>query len=71
MHRIFVVTLKELVDALRDRRTMLVTLVTAIAAGPLRCVAGGKPAWMLYAAVSAGALAMLLFAAAMMMRRRA
>ncbi|MEP6943902.1 MAG: ABC transporter permease [Betaproteobacteria bacterium] len=35
MHRIFVVTLKELVDALRDRRTMLVTLVTSIAAGPL------------------------------------
>ena len=31
----------------------------------------GKPEWMLYAAIGAGGLAMLLFAAAMMMRRRA
>ena len=35
MHRIFEVAFKELVDALRDRRTMMVTLLTAIAAGPL------------------------------------
>ena len=26
---------KELIDTLRDRRTMLVTLLTAIAAGPI------------------------------------
>ena len=31
---------------------------------------GGKPVWMLYAAVGAGGFAMLLFAAAMMRRRR-
>ena len=35
MDRIFTVTLKELVDTLRDRRTMMVTLLTSIAAGPL------------------------------------
>ena len=35
-------------------------------------VAGAnKPQWMLYAAIGAGGLAMLLFGAAMMMRRRA
>lgn len=33
--RIAVVARKEIVDILRDRRTMLVTLVTAIAAGPV------------------------------------
>jgi sodium transport system permease protein len=33
--RVAVIVRKELVDILRDRRTMLVTLVTAIAAGPL------------------------------------
>jgi sodium transport system permease protein len=35
MNRIVTVTLKELVDTLRDRRTMMVTLLTSIAAGPL------------------------------------
>ncbi len=35
MDRIFTVTLKELVDTLRDRRTMMITLMTSIAAGPL------------------------------------
>jgi sodium transport system permease protein len=35
VHRIFTVTVKELIDTLRDRRTMMVTLLTAIAAGPL------------------------------------
>ena len=35
MHRILTVTLKELIDTLRDRRTMMVTLLTSIAAGPL------------------------------------
>jgi sodium transport system permease protein len=35
MDRIFTVTLKELVDTLRDRRTMMITLLTSIAAGPL------------------------------------
>jgi sodium transport system permease protein len=35
MGRIFTVTRKELVDTLRDRRTMMVTLLTSIAAGPL------------------------------------
>jgi sodium transport system permease protein len=35
MDRIVTVTLKELVDTLRDRRTMIVTLLTSIAAGPL------------------------------------
>ena len=35
MNRIFTVTAKEWVDTLRDRRTMMVTLLTAIAAGPL------------------------------------
>jgi sodium transport system permease protein len=35
MNRIVTVTLKELVDTLRDRRTMVVTLLTSIAAGPL------------------------------------
>ena len=33
--RIAVVAAKEIVDIFRDRRTMLVTLVTAIAAGPV------------------------------------
>jgi sodium transport system permease protein len=35
MHRLLTVTLKELIDTLRDRRTMMVTLLTSIAAGPL------------------------------------
>ena len=35
MNRIVTVTRKELVDTLRDRRTMVVTLLTSIAAGPL------------------------------------
>ena len=35
MNRAFTVAAKELVDTLRDRRTMLVTLLTSIAAGPL------------------------------------
>jgi len=35
MNRIVTVAAKELVDTLRDRRTMLVTLLTSIAAGPL------------------------------------
>ena len=35
-----------------------------------RVESGGKPLWMLYAAIGAGGLAMLLFAAAMMRRRR-
>jgi sodium transport system permease protein len=35
MNRIVTVTRKELVDTLRDRRTMMVTLLTSIAAGPL------------------------------------
>jgi sodium transport system permease protein len=35
MNRVFTVTAKEWVDTLRDRRTMMVTLLTAIAAGPL------------------------------------
>jgi sodium transport system permease protein len=35
MRRILTVTAKELLDTLRDRRTMMVTLLTAIAAGPL------------------------------------
>ncbi len=35
MHRILTVTLKELIDTLRDRRAMMVTLLTSIAAGPL------------------------------------
>lgn len=33
--RIFVVALKEIVDLLRDRRTMIVTVITAMAAGPV------------------------------------
>ncbi len=33
--RIGVITLKEIVDLLRDRRTMLVTVITAMAAGPV------------------------------------
>ena len=33
--RILTVVTKELVDTFRDRRTMMVTLLTAIAAGPL------------------------------------
>ena len=33
--RILVVARKELVDMFRDRRTAMVTLLTAIAAGPL------------------------------------
>jgi len=35
MNRAFTVAAKELVDTMRDRRTMLVTLLTSIAAGPL------------------------------------
>ncbi len=35
MQHILTVTLKELTDTLRDRRTMMVTLLTSIAAGPL------------------------------------
>jgi sodium transport system permease protein len=35
MNRILVVAAKELVDTFRDRRTILVTLLTAIAAGPV------------------------------------
>jgi sodium transport system permease protein len=35
MRRIFIVAAKEIRDTLRDRRTMVVTLLTAIAAGPL------------------------------------
>ena len=35
MKRIFIVAAKELIDTFRDRRTMLVTLLTAIAAGPV------------------------------------
>jgi sodium transport system permease protein len=35
MNRIFIVAAKEFVETFRDRRTMLVTLVTAIAAGPV------------------------------------
>ncbi len=35
MNRAFTVAAKEIVDTLRDRRTMLVTLLTSIAAGPL------------------------------------
>jgi sodium transport system permease protein len=35
MNRIFTVARKELVDTVRDRRTMLISLVTSIAAGPL------------------------------------
>ncbi len=35
MNRIYTVALKELIDTLRDRRTMMVTLLTSIAAGPL------------------------------------
>ena len=35
MNRIVTVARKELVDTLRDRRTMMVTLLTSIAAGPL------------------------------------
>lgn len=34
-NRLFIVAAKELLDTLRDRRTMLVTLLTAIVAGPL------------------------------------
>jgi sodium transport system permease protein len=35
MRQICTVAVKELIDTLRDRRTMMVTLLTAIAAGPL------------------------------------
>jgi sodium transport system permease protein len=35
MRRVCTVAIKELIDTLRDRRTMMVTLLTAIAAGPL------------------------------------
>jgi sodium transport system permease protein len=35
MRRVFIVAAKELLDTFRDRRTMLVTLLTAIAAGPV------------------------------------
>ena len=35
LRRVFTVTAKELTDTLRDRRTIMVTLLTAIAAGPI------------------------------------
>jgi len=35
VHRIFTVAAKEIIDTLRDRRTMLVTLATAALAGPI------------------------------------
>ncbi|MBA3505604.1 MAG: ABC transporter permease, partial [Betaproteobacteria bacterium] len=35
IRRVFTIARKELVDTLRDRRTMLVTLFSAAAAGPI------------------------------------
>ena len=43
MRRILAVGGKEILDSARDRRTLLVSLLTAVAAGPR--VSSNNPAW--------------------------